>query len=286
MKLIKPNDVNVKIIHIRSNGHRVPLLIVSPIDKKPDSPGILWIHGGGYFLGMKEMVYMSRAIDLVRKYNAVVVSPGYRLAFQAPYPAALTDCYHALIYMKKHAYELGIRSDQLMIGGESAGGGLCAAVCMVARDKGTVNVAYQMPLYPMLDNHDTVSSENNHGKIWNTRRNHFGWKIYLRENAGKNVSPYASPSRQNQYKGLPPAYTFVGNGEPFYEETLQYIHNLQEANIEASVDIYESDIHAFDLLKPDCEISKEAIRNFEMHFEYALIHYFAPQDNSACCSDK
>ena len=275
MQITKPNDVNVRKVYIRSNGHRMPMLIVSPKDKKPDSPGILWIHGGGYFLGMKEMVYMSRAIDLVRKYNAVVISPGYRLAFQAPYPAALTDCYHALLYMKNHAEELGIRLDQLMVGGESAGGGLCAAVCIAARDKRTVNVAYQMLLYPMLDNHDTESSRDNHGKIWNTRRNHLGWRIYLRENAKANVSPYASPSRQKDYKGLPPAYTFVGDGEPFYAETLQYIENLKAAGVEAKVDVYPSDLHAFDMLKPNQDISKEAVRKFEEHFEYALRHYFA-----------
>ena len=85
------------------------------------------------------------------------------------------------------AGELGILLDQLMVGGESAGGGLCAAVCIAARDKGTVNVAYQMPLYPMLDNHDTESSRDNHGKIWNTRRNHLGWRMYLRENAKANT---------------------------------------------------------------------------------------------------
>lgn len=280
MKLTKPNDVNAQIIHIRSNGHRMPLLIVSPKDGKPDSPGVLWIHGGGYILGMKEMVYMSRAIDLVRRYHVVVVAPGYRMAMQAPYPAALADCYHALLYMKKHARELGIRSDQLMVGGESAGGGLCAAVCMVARDKETVNVAYQMPLYPMLDNHDTASSADNHGKVWNTPKNHFGWKMYLRKDAHKDVSPYASPARQKNYHNLPPAYTFVGNGEPFYDETLQYIHKLQEAGIEAAVDVYESDMHAFDMLKPDADISKVAISRFNAHFEYALVHYFAPQKES------
>ena len=98
--------------------------------------GVLWIHGGGYILGMKEMVHMSRAVDLVKKFGAVVVSPGYRLAFAAPYPAALDDCYAALVYMKAHAAELGVRADQIMVGGESAGGGLCAALCIKARDTG------------------------------------------------------------------------------------------------------------------------------------------------------
>ena len=85
-----------------------------------------WIHGGGYITGMKEMVHMSRAVDLVKRFGAVVVSPGYRLAIQRPFPAAAEDCYSALVYLKDHAQELGIRQNQIMVGGESAGGGLCA----------------------------------------------------------------------------------------------------------------------------------------------------------------
>ena len=94
--------------------------------KKP--PGILWIHGGGYVTGMAKMIYMSRALPLVKKYGAVVVTPEYRLAGQAPYPAALHDCYAALKYLKEHAQDLGINSSQIMVGGESAGGGLAAAL--------------------------------------------------------------------------------------------------------------------------------------------------------------
>ena len=69
-----------------------------------------------------------------------------------------------------------------------------AALCMMARDRKTVNIAYHMPLYPMLDNLDTDTSADNHGKVWNTKKNHFAWKIYLRENAKCEVSPYAAPA--------------------------------------------------------------------------------------------
>lgn len=118
--------------------------------------------------GMKEMVHMSRAIDLVKNYGATVLSPGYRLSFIKPYPAAIEDCYDALLYLKNHANKLEINRNQIMAGGESAGGGLCAALCMMARDTGAVNIAYQMPLYPMLDNFDTETSADNHGKVWET----------------------------------------------------------------------------------------------------------------------
>ena len=278
MKQMKPDkDIAIRKIKIEAHGRKIPALVLSPKSKAEDPPGILWIHGGGYVLGMKEMVHRSRAVNLVKKYGAVVISPGYRLAWQAPYPAAIDDCYAALLYMKSHAESLGIRDDQIMIGGESAGGGLCAALAMMARDRHEVNVAYQMPLYPMIDNFDTESSRDNHGKVWNTRKNHFGWRIYLRNDAKKAVSPYAAPARQTDFTGLPPAYTFVGDGEPFYQETLDFIKNMKKAGVEASVDVYPSDMHAFDMMKPQLPVSQQAIRKFEEKFEYAKSHYFAAQ---------
>lgn len=274
--LFPDNEVNCNRIQIpRRDGKNMPALLVSPKKKTLNAPGILWIHGGGYVTGMKEMVHMSRAVDLVKKYGATVLSPGYRLSFVKPYPAAVEDCYDALLYLKNHAGKFDINKNQLMVGGESAGGGLCAALCMIARDKGEVQVAYQMPLYPMLDNLDTKTSANNHGKVWNTRRNHIAWRLYLRKNAKKVVSPYAAPARQTDYSNLPPAYTFVGNGEPFYSETCTYIENLQKAGIDAQMDVYESDMHAFDMLKPELQVSKEAAAKFNLHFEHALKHYFA-----------
>ena len=249
---------------------KIPVLVLRPKDRKEKTPALLWIHGGGYFLGMKEMVYMGRAADLVNRFGITVISPGYRLAFQAPYPAALQDCYRTLIYMKKHARNLGIDEDRIMVGGESAGGGLTAALCMLARDRGTVKITYQFPLYPMLSNLDTESSRNNHGRVWNTKRNHLGWRFYMRGNAKKKVSPYASPIHQQDFRGLPPAYTFVGNGEPFYAETLEYVRKLKEAGVWAEADVYPSDMHAFDMLDRESEVSKQAIRTFEGVFGTVL----------------
>lgn len=257
------------------------LLILQPTANakpKEKTPGILWIHGGGYAVGMASMIYISRALDLVKKYGAVVVTPEYRLAGKAPYPAALEDCYTALKYLKDHSDELGCSSAQIMVGGESAGGGLTAALCMYARDKGEVKIAFQMPLYPMIDDRDTDSSRDNHGISWNTKRNHTAWKLYLTDVIGE-PPPYAVPSRQKDYSDLPPAYTFVGDKEPFYCETLTYIENLKSAGVPAHVDVYPTGFHAFDMLMPFRKISKQAIAEFEKQYLYATEHYFAAQEN-------
>jgi len=273
-----PAGTKASRIKIDCGDHFIPALILSPEGGAKNAPGVLWIHGGGYVTGMKEMVCMSRAADLVTKFGAVVVSPGYRLALRHPYPAAADDCYAALLWMARHADELGIRSDQLTAGGESAGGGLCAATCIRARDEGKVKIAFQMPLYPMIDNLDTESSRDNHGKIWNTRKNHLGWKMYLRKDAKKDVSPLASPARETDLSGLPPCFTFVGNGEPFYRETLTYVEKLRDAGVKADVDVYPTDIHAFDMLFPELDVSKKAAEKFNERFAYAKDHFFSEQE--------
>lgn len=273
-------EYTVEKRNMPSPGGEMKLLILRPTaNRKPQdqTPGILWIHGGGYVTGMAGMIYMSRAIDLVKKFGAVVVTPEYRLAGKAPYPAALEDCYAALHYLKDNADMLGCNRNRLMVGGESAGGGLTAALCIYARDRGEVNIAFQMPLYPMIDDRDTESSRDNHGISWNTKRNHAAWKLYLRD-ITEEVPSYAAPARETDYRNLPPAYTFVGDQEAFYCETLTYIQRLQEAGVTAHVDVYPTGFHAFDMLLPFRKISRQAVAAFEQQYLYASEHFTAEQE--------
>lgn len=240
-----------KTIRIETPAGKLKLIVLHPREREAPVPGILWIHGGGYVLGMAEMVYDSCGKMLAEKYGAVVVSPAYRLAGKSPYPAALEDCYAALLYMYLNAEELGIDRTRIVVGGESAGGGLAVSTCLLARDTGEVPVAFQIPLYPMLDCEDTASSRDNHGKVWNTGRNHWGWSLYLGDLYGSdNVPKYASPARETDFSGLPPCYTFVQDGEPFFNETLSYVDNLRNAGVDAHVDVYHGDVHAFDMMTP------------------------------------
>jgi acetyl esterase/lipase len=214
----------------------------------------------------------------VVKFGAVLVAPDYRLSKKHPYPAALHDCWAALLYLKEHAEELGVRSDQIMVGGESAGGGMAAALCMLARDTGGVNIAFQMPLYPMLDDRDTPSNADNHAPNWDSRRNRKAWKRYLRDAYGTDLVPvYAAPARCRDYRGLPPCYTYVGDIEPFYSETVDYVRHLNEAGVRAEVDVYPGWFHAYDIFFPTKKIVREAIAHFDEHVKYAMEHDFAPQ---------
>ena len=228
-------------------GGRQRFLLLRPEEPSGPRPGVLWIHGGGYMTGFAGMVYGTCGGLLARKYGAVVLAPEYRLAWKAPYPAALEDCYAALLYMNAHREELGI--DRIVVGGESAGGGLAAALCLYARDLGAVEVCCQLPLYPMLDCFDTPSSRDNHGHGWDTKRNHWGWRNYLGLYSGAgHVPAYASAARAEDLHGLPPCFTFVLDGEPFYDETISYVKRLQAAGVRADAAVYHGNLHGFDAL--------------------------------------
>ncbi|MCR5610582.1 MAG: alpha/beta hydrolase [Clostridiales bacterium] len=259
-----------EIVHLDMEWGGMKMIVLRPRNKKEKLPGILWLHGGGYFEGGPEMVFVSKGMDAARKFGAVLVSPEYRLSGTAPYPAALDDAYAALKWLNDNREKLGV--DRIMVGGESAGGGLAAALCMLARDRGEIEISYQMPLYPMLDCDDTESSrDNNNPLFWNTKRNHEAWKQYLGELWGSDdVPPYASPAKQTDYSRLPPCYTFVADGEPFYCETLEYVRRLNEAGVEAHTDVFHADQHAFDAVFPWKKISKEAKAKFLERFAEQL----------------
>jgi len=127
------------------DGTNLGLCVYKPLVPLADTTGILWMHGGGYAIGVPES-----SAGIITKFIAesgcVVVAPEYRLSLDAPYPAALEDCHDALLWMRQHAGALGIREDQLMVGGESAGGGLAVALALYERDHNGVKIAFQMPL--------------------------------------------------------------------------------------------------------------------------------------------
>lgn len=262
----------------RPDGTKLRLCIFRPLVPKADVPGILWLHGGGYGLGVPELS-IAMFKSLIEASDCVVVAPDYRLSVEAPYPAALEDSYLALLWMKEHIETLGIRENQLMVGGESAGGGLTAALTLYARDRGDVAIAFQMPLYPMIDDRmDTVSAVNNNAPVWNSKSNYNSWSLYLGELFKTNNVPYyAAPARALDYTYLPPTVTFVGELEPFRDETIAYVKKLKEAGCKVDFKIYEGCYHGFDIVCPKAKVSREAKEFLMQAFKYAVDHYFANQ---------
>ncbi|WP_316843967.1 alpha/beta hydrolase [Pedobacter psychrodurus] len=247
-------------ISSNSGGPAIRLRIFRPLHYTGDLPGMLYIHGGGLMMGNPED-YLDIVKRFIDKSPCVIIAPDYRKAPDAPYPAAFNDCYDTLLWMDKYAGTLGIMPNKLIVAGHSAGGGLAAAVTLKATDTGEVKIAFQMPIYPMIDDRqNSLSAKENNAPGWNAQSNKMGWSAYLQGlmERGEEIPPYAAAARARDFSKLPPTITFVGDIEPFRDETLEYVDRLLDEGIAVEFRIFEGCIHAFEVLFPKLEVSKEA----------------------------
>ncbi|WP_449620903.1 alpha/beta hydrolase [Robertmurraya sp. Marseille-Q9965] len=242
----------------------VRVKVYEPKVKNEVLPGLLWIHGGGYVLGTADDNDLL-CQQFVTDANCVVVSVDYRLAPENPYPAPLEDCYAALKWFSENAEELGVDATRIGIAGASAGGGLTAALSLLARDRKGPQLCFQMPLYPMIDDRNNTPSslEITGDFIWNHDLNEKGWSMYLNgQNGTDNVSPYAAPARAEDLSGLPFTYTCVGQLDPFRDETLDYVSRLAQAGVDVEFHLYPGAYHGFELISPNASISQRAVAEY------------------------
>ncbi|MFN2539857.1 MAG: alpha/beta hydrolase [Mycobacteriales bacterium] len=213
-------------------------------------PALLWIHGGGYVLGSPAQDdqlcrAMSESLDLV------VLAPSYRLAPEHPFPAPLEDCYQALTWL---ARQPDVDPSRIAIGGASAGGGLAAALALLARDRGEVPVAFQLLAYPMLDDRTVARTDiDERGfRLWNNRCNAFGWGSYL---GNAEVTGLAAAARAEDLAGLPPTWLGVGTQDLFFEENQAYAERLRAAGVPCALDIVQGAFHGFDSVCPRAPVT-------------------------------
>ena len=232
-------------------------------------PALLWIHGGGYVMGHPD--YDDNLCQtFAEEAGCVVFSPDYRLAPEHPFPAGLEDCYSALVWLHESAARYGIDTSRVAIGGASAGGGLTAALSLLARDRGGPAICFQMPLYPMIDDRNASPSSREivHPAVWDREKNIAAWALYL--GGASEVSPYAAPIRAENLAGLPPAYTCIGQLDPFRDETIEYVARLAQAGVDVEFHLYPGAYHGFEHAVPDAEISVRAKNGYVQALARAL----------------
>jgi len=238
-------------------AEEVSVRVYQPENRAEALPALLWIHGGGYVLGSVEgddVMARNWAKDL----NCVVVSVEYRLAPENPFPAPLDDCYAALKWLASEN-DLDVDKSRIVIGGASAGGGLAAGLALLARDRGEVSVAYQLLIYPMIDdaNLTQASDEVADTFVWSRESNLLGWRCYLgAEPGGDGISQYAAPFRASELAQLPPAFISVGDQDLFLSENIDYAHRLLKAGIATELHVYPGGYHAFNGFAPSTDISR------------------------------
>lgn len=245
MKPVEAADIDVEV----GPGRRV----YRPREPRSDLT-LVWVHGGGLVIGAA--VQDERfCLETAREFGGTVVSVEYRLAPHAPYPAALEDCHAAWTWAREHAAD----PDRIVAGGQSAGGGLAAALVQRLCDAGEPPLA-QWLFCPMLDDR-TAARRDLDGlrhRVWDNRLNRFGWRSYLGVEPGADTVPhYSVAGRRENLAGLPPTWIGVGDIDLFHDEDLEYARRLRAAGVETTVHVVPGAPHGFEAWATDTGLARQ-----------------------------
>jgi len=234
-----------------------------PVAAHPGRPCLVWMHGGGLVLGTAAGDD-ARFDTWCRMFDIVGVSVEYRLAPETKYPGPLDDCHASLKWVFDNAASLGVDPTCIGIGGASAGGGLAAGLSLLARDRGEVPVAFQLLIYPMIDDRQVTVSSAWVDPIWPPQANTYGWTAYLgAAKGGPDVPAYAAAARATDLAGLPPTYLCVGALDGFSDEDIDYAVRLRHAGVPTELHVYDGAPHGFDSLMPGTAVAGRCVADME-----------------------
>jgi acetyl esterase len=238
----------------------IELCIMTPRELAAPAPAVYWIHGGGFVVGDVNSELADPAHVAVTL-GAVAVSPEYRLAPEHPYPAAVDDCYAGLTWLVEHAEELQVDVSRIAIAGVSAGGGLSAAVALLARDRGGPALCFQVLDIPELDDRLNTPSMQAFGDTpcWNNHYAELSWQMYLGADHSGDTPPYAAPARATDLSGLPPAYVITCEFDPLRDEGIEYAQRLMQAGVPTELHHYPGTFHGSCSAGADTAVSKRMV---------------------------
>jgi len=232
--------------------------------KEAAAPGsaVLYLHGGGMISG-SVAVYDGPVSRYVSDSGVPMLAVDYRLAPEHPHPTPVEDAYAGLQWLAAHAEELGVDRSRLAVMGDSGGGGLAAAVALLSRDRRGPVLAYQLLIYPMLDDHNTTPDpEIAPFAVWTYDDNLTAWGALLGDAIGDpDVPAYASPVRATDLAGLPPAYIEVGQLDIFRDEDMTYAQRLSHAGIDVEFHLRRGVPHEFETFAFDTDVARRSVAN-------------------------
>jgi acetyl esterase/lipase len=244
---------------------------------------LLWVHGGGYVIGdvVQDDVFCSAT---AHELGVVVVSTNYRLAPEAPFPAALDDAFAAWEWLQKSAAALGVDPERVAVGGSSAGAGLAACLVQRLHDAEGVQPVAQWLFSPMLDDRTAARGDLDHvrHRVWNNAANRTGWGAYLGAGPGGPDTPdYAVAARRADLSGLPPAWISVGDIDLFADECRAYAERLREAGVACAFDVVLGAPHGFEAWAPDTLIARELLARSRAWLDVRLTASTSPVPDEA-----
>ncbi|HEY4262076.1 MAG TPA: alpha/beta hydrolase [Schlesneria sp.] len=226
------------------DGDELQVRIYWPIGTAP-SAACLYFHGGGWVLNNID-THDDLVQRLAQASGCVFISVDYRLAPEHKYPAAVEDAYVALNWVVQNASDLQIDPARVAVSGDSAGGNIAAALCLMARDRGGPAIAFQALIYPITDcDFDRPSYRDNaDGYFLTTSQMQWFWNHYV-QSPEQMREPYASPLRAESLQGLPPALILTAEFDPLRDEGEAYAIALSAAGAATELVQYDGMIHAF-----------------------------------------
>lgn len=264
-----PELASIEDVTIPGPGGPLLLRVYRPL-QAVNRGACLYFHGGGWVLNS---IYTHD--DFVRRLTdasqCVCVSVEYRLAPEHPYPAAVEDAYAALQWVAANGSQWDVDPTKLAVAGDSAGGNLAAAVCLVTRDRGGPPIRQQVLAYPITDCDFTRRSyhENADGYFLTTSQMKWFWDQYCPDLA-QRTEPYASPLHGSSLVGLPPAYIFTAEFDPLRDEGEAYAAALQAAGVPVQFRRFDGMIHAFLRRVTTFDAAKEALQDIATTLQQAF----------------
>jgi acetyl esterase len=232
----------VRDLEIPAPSCVIPARLYRPPERDGPLPLVVYLHGGGWMIGSIES-FDTVVRALANRSGAIVVSVGYRLAPEAPFPAGLEDCLCAVRWLAANASELGADPERMAIAGDSAGGNLATVVAR--RLRGEVPLRAQALIYPVADAGCNTASYRDFGEghgLTAASMQRF-WNVYLDGSDG--MDPDASPLRADDLDGCPPAFVLTAGFDPLRDEGEAYAEALREAGVEVDLRRYDGAIHGF-----------------------------------------
>jgi len=255
-----PNH-GVREIRKRIPGYHnepVEIIIYEPEEIEAPLPCLMYLHGGAFVL--KSAAFHKHLICEYAKHTPCkVVFVDYRLAPKHAFPVGVEDCYAAFNWVHQNAAEIGVDPEKIAVGGDSAGGALAAAVCLMARDRKAPKISFQMLIYPVTDARQMTDSikEFVDTPLWNARQNQKMWKLYLKD-ALHSDRVYASPMEAETFANLPAAYIEVAEFDCLRDEGINFAAELKESGVSVELHQTKGTIHGFEIAERS-EIVKQSL---------------------------